>query len=148
MSPPALPPRTPDYPKLLKRLGLVFLAWMVVLVAAAGVVRLVKPGHVVIIVLVVVFVAGLAIGYVVVSSSFVREQLGGRRAPRLSSMVRAVGVPGVVFSCLAMLGLPLTILGAVSHLHWLLIPGLVLLVAELVDQSIIWPARRAREGRT
>jgi uncharacterized membrane protein (DUF441 family) len=62
-------------------------------------------------------------------------------------MVGAVGVWGVLFSFVAMFGLPLTVVGAVSHVNGLLIAGLVLLIAELIDLSIVWPARRARPGR-
>jgi len=58
--------------------------------------------------------------------------------------VEAVGVPGLVFGLVPTLGLPLTIVGAVWHVGWLLIVGLVLLVAELIDLAVIWPARRAR----
>jgi hypothetical protein len=49
-----------------------------------------------------------------------------------------------VFSLLGMLGLPLAIAGAVWSIRWLLIVGLVLLVAGVVDQAIVWPIRRAR----
>lgn len=146
---------TPDYPKVLKRLGLVFLVWIVVFVAAVGLLELLQPAHWVVVVVVLLPVAGFVVAFTVLMRSVVREDrerrvlyspVPGAQQPRVTvgSMVRAVGIPGFVFSCLAMLGLPVTLIGAVSHLRWLLVVGLVLLFAELVDQSVIWPARRAR----
>jgi hypothetical protein len=73
-------------------------------------------------------------------------QVEGRQRPAPRSMVGAVGGAGFLFSFAATFGLPLTIVGAVSHVSGLLIAGLVLLIAELVDLSIVWPARRARHS--
>ena len=46
-----------------------------------------------------------------------------------------MGIHGAAFSLPGMLGLPVTIAGAVWGIHWLLIVGLVLLVVVLVDQA-------------
>lgn len=58
--------------------------------------------------------------------------------------VRSVGLPGVAFSLVAACGIPITIVGAVAHLAAVVVVGLVLLVAELIDMAVIWPQRQAR----
>jgi hypothetical protein len=64
----------------------------------------------------------------------------------LAVLISAVGLTGLLFNPLAAFGLALTIVGAVSHVGWLLTVGPVLLIAELIDLSIVWPAGRARIG--
>ena len=147
----------PDYGRLVKRGAVMYVAFALALIVVVGGASVLgAPGWLLgsAALLVVVGFFGTFVWFGV---SWTREERKRREgvaeassAPAdrlrltLRNMVRAVGAPGFVFSCIAMLGLPLTLVGAMSHVHWLLVTGLVLFVAELVDQFIIWPARRAR----
>jgi hypothetical protein len=150
-----VPPTAPDYPKFLKRIAYVCAGMLIGYVALGALMALKAPRWLVLGTLAAVTI-GWIVSTVLVCRSFWREESQRQRgrlpaavAPRrprvtATTVVSVIGLPGLVFSGLAALGLPLTIIGAVSHLRWLLIGGLVLLTAELLDLLIVWPARRAR----
>ena len=146
----------PDYGKLVKRSALMYVAFALVLILVGAGSALGAPGWVLGSVA-VVDIVGFFVWFVWFGVAWTREERHRRveaaqpsvtaseRPPlTLRNMVRGVGLPWFLFSVVAMLGLPLAIVGALWHVYWLLVVGLVLLVAELVDQAIIWPARRAR----
>lgn len=70
-----------------------------------------------------------------------------RLTVRLRRLTQSAGLPGVLLSTAATLGLPLTIAGAVAHVREVLMIGIVLLVLGLIDQAILWPIRHARAAR-
>ena len=57
---------------------------------------------------------------------------------------RLVAVVIVGVSVIGILGIPLLIIGASSHTHWLLVLGLVLLVVVVVEDAVVIPIVRAR----
>jgi hypothetical protein len=67
---------------------------------------------------------------------------------RAREIIRRIGPIYFAFVCLEMLGLPLTLIGASAHVHWLFVTGLVVLVVQLVDMAVIWPIIRAWWSRS
>ena len=142
----------PDYTKLVKRIGLTFATWVVVYVvfivaaAIAGAPRVVLGvGSAVLV------VAGLGV-MARQSVSWLKETKRRQHAGRPQGVDgtdvvpgwRATGLPVLVLSCIAVVGLPLTLVGAFTHVTWLLIAGVVLLVVEVLDLAVVLPLRRAR----
>jgi hypothetical protein len=151
-----MPRRYPDYAKLVKRVGLIYVGWIVVWVPLVLLVHATAPPNWVSAIAIVAPLLGFLLALVLVIRAFVGEERQcrqvrqptgpgeDRRRTTLASMLRLMGVPAFVFTCVAMLGLPLTLIGAVWHVQRVLELGLVLLVAELLDLAVIIPARGAR----
>jgi hypothetical protein len=163
-----VPPTAPDYPRLLRLNGLVIAIGVVGYPVVAAIIELGGPGWLAKGLLVAVTV-GWVVGMLYVNKKFWREERE-RSHPELAEVqteplvarvarvrkslieggpaVRARRMPGLILSLLAGLAVPLVVVGAVAHVQWVLVSGLVLLGIELMDVSIRWPIRRAREARS
>lgn len=156
----AIPARDPDYQKPLRRMAITYCTGAVALVAVFAVGSLSgAPGWLVGGATLIVILAAL-VATACIDVQWIREQRRRRERERRAAglpaeraltrckrLVRSAGVPGLLLSSVATLGLPLTIAGAVGHAREILLIGIVLLVLGLIDQAILWPIRHARAAR-
>jgi membrane protein YqaA with SNARE-associated domain len=142
----------------LRQLGLVlFTCWVVLVVVALALAELHPATWVDAVVIGVIVLGSLASVMRWIWSARLedrayrrsREPVTAARSasrPTAREVIRATGPVYLVFFCLALLGLPLTLIGASVNVHWLLVLGLVLLALQLIDMAVIWPIKRARRS--
>ena len=147
----------PDNVKLIKRTVLGSVGYMVVALLLGIAVTLVlgpRRPQWVNIALAVAVPCGLLAVLVWVGRSWQKEDLQRQRdLQRLRTGTEVAPAPDAnlakprrrrVLHFVLMLGLPLTIVGAVSSIPGLLIGGLVMLVAQLIDNAVVLPFLRSR----
>lgn len=145
-------PRSSSYLRYAKRVGLLYAAWICALAIVIILVALLNPpewlarGGFVAVVICLIAATALVVRSLRRGQPQQRIDSPARPPHRLTlvTMIRILGWPGFLLSVISMLGVPLTIAGAVTNVRALLIVGLVLVAAQLVNMAIILPLRRAR----
>jgi hypothetical protein len=165
---PKVPPRPyPDNVKLIKRIvvsSIVYLA--IALPVSIAVTVVLGPGRPqwINIALTVTVACGVLAVQMWAGRSWQKEDLQRRRdlqrlragvepapapdtdpPPRSTNPLRATPKRRLMIAVVLTLGLPLTIVGAVSNIPGLLIAGLVLLLAQLIDTAVVLPFLHRRQ---